>query len=231
MYMKSSIVFTSLCFVLSLLSCQDTREDLKIPSSELLAYKGVGHEIPSETGMRWIELYHEKEKSNGRSNLLGLLGYEVSAGNMEALLQSIPDVIGVAFHYGLDQWGNRHIMVIPIDGSLLVWASIPGRIILDANNNTIISQSTAQAWALDYQAAHPDEVWFHFFGSNIFDDMVQLPYFHSIDIQPALSDLNLSPQMLLIIWNNPLDLLFGRTKGSNCTVYDASNACPPCGVH
>jgi hypothetical protein len=229
--MKSLIVFISLYFVLSLLSCQDTRDDFKIPPADLLAYKSVGQEIPFETGMRWIDLYNEKEKSNGRDKLLGLLGYEVSDDNMEDLLESVPDLVGVAFHYGLDSWGTRHIMVIPIDGSLLVWASIPGRIIIDANNNTVITQSTAQAWALNYQAAHPQEVWFHYFGADIFEEMVQIPYFHSVDIQPALSDLNLSPQMLLIIWNNPLDLLFGRTQDADCTIYDASNPCPPCGVH
>jgi hypothetical protein len=227
--MKSLILFIGLYFALSLLSCQDSREDIKIPASDHLAYKSVGQEIPFETGMRWIDLYKEKNNDQGR---LISLGYEVSDNNLEALLHSVPDLNGVAFHYGLDASGRRHIMVIPIDGSLLVWASIPGRIILDANSNTVISQSTAQAWALNYQAAHPQEIWFHFFGANIFDEIVQIPYFDSIDIQPALSDLNLSPQLLLIIWSDPLDLLLGRGKESfNGKVYDASNPCPPCAVH
>jgi hypothetical protein len=228
--MKSIIVFIGLYLTLSLLSCQDNREEFKkVPSSDYLVYKNVGHEIPFETGMRWIDVYKEKKKAEG-TRLIDL-GYGISDDNLQDLLQSVPNLTGVAFHYGLDDDGRKHIMVLPVDGSLLVWASVPGRIIVDANTDTVIPQSTAQAWATNYQTAHPHDIWFHYFGSNVFDEIVAIPYFSTIDIQPALSDLDLSPQLLLIIWNNPLDLLFGRTNDDDGTVYDASNPCPPCAVH
>ena len=57
--------------------------------------------------------------------------------------------------------------------------------------------------------------------------MTALPYFNDVDIEPALNTLNLEPELLLIVWNESLNLS-GRTSAENATVYDASNACPPC---
>lgn len=224
--MKNCIAFIALYFAFSLLACQDSKEDFKAVTEDHLIHKSVGRQIPFETGMRWIETYNKK---NGIESRLINLGYYISAENLEALLGSVEDITGVAFHYGLDSWGVRHIMVIPIDASLSVWTSIPGRVIVDANTNDVLSQSTAEQWAANYRSAHANEVWFHYFGKNIFDEIVMIPNFSEMDIQPALSDLDLSPQMLLIIWNLPG--LFGRTMGGDGgTVYDASNPCPPCPV-
>jgi hypothetical protein len=225
-FMKNCIAFAALYFAFSLLACQDSKDDFKVVTEDHMIHKSVGREIPFETGMRWIETYNKKNGIQGR---LINLGYYVSAENLEAALGSVTDLTGVAFHYGLDSWGVRHIVVIPIGASLSVWANTPGRVFVDANTNTVISQSTAAQWATSYKNAHPTEVWFHYFGKNIFDEIVMIPNFSELDIQPALSDLDLSPQMLLIIWNVPS--LFGRTmEGDGGTVYDASNPCPPCPV-
>jgi hypothetical protein len=237
--MKNFVVFTALYLTLSLLSCEDSSNELKSPPSDNLIYKNVGQEIPFETGMRWIEIYKQQEDKNSReigspNSLLGLglglgLPNSLTDDNLEDLMECIPNIVGFAFHYATDGYGVTHVLVIPIDESLSVWEEEPGRIIIDARTNAPISQTTAQAWAQTYKNAHPTGVWFHYFGINIFNEISEIPFFSDMDIQPALNDL-LAPQMLLLVWINPLNLL-GRTKDTACRVYDASNPCPPCGVN
>lgn len=226
--MKCSTVVMTMGFALSLLACQETKEDLKNPVSEKEIYKTIGEEIPFETGMKWIEFYQEKNSNQGREKIL--FDYMVSNVQMDTLLHSVTDLVGVAFHYAIDSLGVKHILLIPVDDSLSLWSSRPGRVFVDANTGTEISQDVAYAWAQNYKDANPTRIWFHFFGKNIFDEMTALPYFNSIDIEPAINILNLKPQLLLIIWNDAL-ITNGRTTDDPATVYDASNACPPCAVH
>jgi len=226
--MKKSIIVTIAILTGAFVSCHEPKEDLKSPLSEKEFYKTIGEEIPFETAMNWIENYqNQNSSSSGRTEILS--DYEVSASQMDALLASTADLVGVAFHYGTDGLGVKHIILIPVDGTLSLWSSIPGRIFVDANTGSEISQSTANAWATNYKNAHPSDVWFHFFGKYIFDDMTALPYFDSVEIEQGLNLLGLTPELLLIVWNEDLNLL-GRTSAENCTVYDASNACPPCAV-
>jgi hypothetical protein len=237
--MRSTIFSISLYLTVSLLACQDSRdENLKNVAPGHAAYKAIGEQIPTETGMRWIETYKGSSQAKlglglGLGGLLDLNDYEISDTQLQAAMQSVTGLTGMAFHYGLDEDGEKHIMVIPIDASLRLWEFVQaGRIIVDANTDTQISLSTASAWAQNYQDEHPTGIWFHFFGSDIFDDILLIPFFDSLDIQPALSDL-LLPQMLLIIWDPELPLLGGiggRTMSDRTIVYDASNPCPPCGV-
>ena len=230
--MKRSIVGTTLCVALSFLGCQEMKEDGQQPLSEKEFYKTIGEEIPFETAMEWIEYYRLTEYNKqsqspdqGRTEILA--AQAVSASQMNALLGSTEDLVGVAFHYGLDSLGIKHVLVIPVDGSLSLWSSLPGRIFVDANTGNEIAQSTASAWAQNYKNAHPNDVWFHFFGKYIFDDMTALPYFNSVEIEQGTQVLDLTPELLLVVWNEGLNIL-GRTNASEATVYDASNACPPC---
>jgi hypothetical protein len=225
--MKKSIIAALLILMGAFLSCHEPKEDLKDPQSVKEFYKTIGEEIPFETGMEWIENYKKIRSSSGRTEILS--DYIVSASQMNALLGSTADLTGVAFHYGIDNSGTTHIILIPVDGSLSLWSSIPGRIFVDANSGDPIDQSTAQSWAQNYENANPSEVWFHFFGAYIFDDMTSLPYFDSVDIEQGTNLLGLTPELLLIVWNEDLNIL-GRTAAENCTMYDASNACPPCAV-
>lgn len=221
------VAFTSMAFAVALVSCQETKEEMNQPLAEKEYYKTIGEQIPLETGMEWIENYKAKNSSGGRTELLP--NYNVPAAQMDALLLSTTDLTGVAFHYGIDEYGDTHIVLIPVDGSLSLWSTIPGRLFVDANSGNTVSQSTAYSWALNYKNANPDDVHFHFFGKNIFDDMTALPYFNSVDIEPGINTLDLTPELLLIIWNEDLNIL-GRTSAEDATVYDASNACPPCAV-
>lgn len=224
--MKSLIAFILLFLTVSFLGCQDSREDLKT-KSELDFYRTIGEEIPFQTGLDWIEFYHAQNNVNERTKLL--TNYSVSESQLQALMGSVSELVGVAFHYGTDSWGSQHIILIPVESSLSLWSSIAGRLYVDANSGNQISQSTAQAWATNYKNAHPSGIWFHFFGADIFDEIQALPYFESIDIEPGVDVLNLTPELLLIVWND--GLLFGRTKDEDGRMFDASNPCPPCGVH
>jgi len=225
--MKRIIFLSAFGFALGLMGCEDTKENLKTPVSEKEHYKTIGEEIPFETGMEWIEHY---EKTSDQGRIKNLSPYNVPASELNAMLTSVPDLTGVAFHYGIDDVGETHIMALPVDGSLSVWSSLPGRIIIDANTGESISHHEAYVWAQNYKSVNPSAIWFHFFGKDIFDDMNTLPYFDTVALERAINVLDLTPQLLLVVWNEESNLN-GRTMDAPATVYDASNACPPCAVH
>jgi len=225
--MKSFFVAVVLSLGMSLLACQDTKDGLENKLADRSYYKTIGKQIPFETGMRWMEFYQKRNSQEGRVSILS--GYEISASQVETMLASVSDPVGVAFHYGTDSWGIRHIIAIPVDGSMSLWSSIPGRVFVDANTGNAISQSTAQTWAQHYKNTHPTGIWFHFFGQNIFDEIVAIPFFNNLDIEPAIDDLTLLPQLLLIVWNET-SLLGGRTSEEEGLIFDASSPCPPCAV-
>jgi hypothetical protein len=219
-----AIAFLSLAFF----ACQDTRYDVKAISPEVAHYRTIGEQIPLETGKRWIEFYNTRNATQGRL----LSSYSIPATQINSMLQSVVGLTGVAFQYGTDTLGQKHIIAIPVDASLSLWSSIPGRIFIDANSGNVISQSQAQAWAQTYENLHPNDIWFHFFGKEVFDEIVALPYFDSIDIEPALNDVALTSELLLLIWNDDLNTsgrINSEEEEGRC--YDASNPCPPCAVH
>ncbi len=226
--MNRLIFACALTVAFSFMTCQEAKEDLSKSNAETEIYKTVGEQIPFETGMEWIAYYKEKNPGQGRTELLS--SYSVSSEQMSAMLSSTPNLVGVALHHAIDASGTAHILLIPVDESLLLWSSIPGRVYVDANSGTEISQSVASAWAQSYKAAHPYSTWFHFFGKNIFDDMAALPFFNDVVIEPAINILNLKPQLLMIVYNNDL-IALGRTQDEPGIAYDASNPCPPCAVH
>jgi hypothetical protein len=212
---------------LSLPSCQDTKQDLRDPLSEKDVYKTIGEQIPFETGMEWIEFYNKKRYEQARLDLSA--SFNVPAPQMESLLKSATDLVGVAFHYAIDDLGQSHILVIPVDESMTLWSDISGRIMVDANTGNQISQDIASQWAQRYKDAYADEIWFHFFGKDVFDEMVALPFFNSVDIEPAINVLDLTAELLLVVPNDD-EISLGRTASSDGVVYDASNPCPPCAV-
>jgi hypothetical protein len=220
--MRKLVVALAACIAMSFLACQDTKDGKNTPFEHSF-YKNVGKQIPFETGMRWIDVYQNKKIAQGR-----LLGpdYAISAVQFNQLLNSVENLVGVAFHYAVDGSGQTHIIAIPIDESLSLWSDIPGRILVDANNGSVISKSVAQQWVESYESANTDAVRYHFFGSNIFDEINALDFFTQMEIEPAINDADQSPQMLLVIKPSLLGIL-GRTDSNGGVVYDASNMCPP----
>lgn len=223
--MKSSIVFVALYFALSLLACQDTKYPEKSFNTDYEFYKTIGEQIPFETGMRWIDTY----KSRNNAARIASFQYKITASQLQSILQQSPELTGIAFHYAQDEEGNTHILVIPVDGSLKLWSLSPENAIIDTNTESVIDQTTARAWAQNYKNSHPFDIWFHFFGRNIFDEIATISYFSKLDIQPGINDSNL-PQLLLIVWNLEVSAS-GRKTDDAGVVYDASNPCPPCPVN
>jgi hypothetical protein len=222
--MKNLLSFTILFVIISLLGCQDMK-DSGTGIKDLSHYQNIGNQIPVETGERWIEAYNKANNIEASRSILS--PYAISDDHMAAAIESVPNLLGMAFHHAIDDWGFHHFIVTPVDESFNLWNGIPGRIYLDANTDTEISASEARQWTARYENAHPNEVWYHFFGKNIFDEIPTIPYFNELNIVPALNDLDLSPQLLLIILNDGI-LFNGRLKGDGSVVYDASSPCPPC---
>lgn len=230
--MKRLMVVCAVLLSVALSGCQDSK-DVAQPLSEKDFYKTIGEEIPVETAIKWMELYRKERSLQGR--LEGSPFYSVSADHLKAALTSADDLVGVAFHHAIDDNGERHILVIPVDATLALWSSDASRILLDANTNTQISPDVASAWASNYKDAYPAEKWFHFFGKQVFDQMSALPHFSSVELEPAISELDFTPQLLLIVPNNEVESdSSGRTSTLSllyAVVYDASNSCPPCAVY
>lgn len=222
--MKNLFSFTVVFLAVSMLACQDTKDEPISVLHDVAYYKTIGTQIPVETGLRWMDIYDQKSDLSGRRNPK----YVVSANQLKTSLQSVENLTGVAFHHALDDNGAHHFIIIPVDESLSIWKSIPGRVYIDANTNTEISRSDARKWAKNYEEANADGIWFHFFGSNIFDDISTIPYFTKMNIRPAIKDLDLSAQLLLIIHKGNLGLSSGRLSSDDTVIYDASSPCPPC---
>jgi hypothetical protein len=224
--MKTLSAFTVLYLAISLLACQDTKETPKAIPQNVSFFKNIGKEIPVETGLRWMAAYNQKNNIQGREDVTP---YVITASELQAGLQALPNLTGIAFHHAIDNFGVHHFIAIPIDESLSVWSFVPGRTYIDANTNSEISALTARLWALNYELTHPGEIWFHYFGRTIFDEIEAIPFFTTLEIEPAINDQNQTPQLLLIIQNEETSSS-GRTEGGDTRVYDASSPCPPCAV-
>jgi hypothetical protein len=221
--MKAFVTLASLFIAAVILSCQDSKEIAPDANQNIGFYKNIGAQISVETANRWIDAY-QKLNNDGR---IDLFPYTISKDLIESALESVTDPVGVAFHHGIDDEGEHHFIAIPVDGALSVWSDTPGKIYVDANNDEVISWEVARSWASAYEEQNPNQVWFHFFGVNIFNEMSTLSYFRKVDVVPALNDLDLTPQVLLIV-RNINSLSNGRGLDGGSTVYDMSSPCPPC---
>jgi hypothetical protein len=223
--MRKFTGFALLAFALSILSCQDTKDDAQTKQALIDQYKNVGHQIPLEVGVRWMDTYNTKSSTGGR--VAGT--YSIDRDILESSEHSVANFIGIAFHYGLDAAGVKHIIAIPVNESMSLWNPISGRIYIDANENVAITQEVAAQWAEAYRVQNPGGIWFHYFGKSVFDEMSGISYFRNMEIIPATNDLDLTPQLLLVI-EDPNLSNGGRTFSETTTVYDASYPCPRCPV-
>lgn len=180
----------------------------------LIFNPGVGARIPTSTGLRWIEQY-KHQLATGRNEQ----AYVVTKPNLESVMQSTSDLIGVTLHHALDYTGAHHIIIIPIDNSLRLWNSDSQRIFLDANTDSELNITVAREWIDNYEVANPDAVRYHFFGANIFEEVVLSPEFQ---IMEAINDEQV-PQLLLVV--QP-DLATGGRSATIQDIYDMSTLCP-----
>jgi hypothetical protein len=221
--MKNLFVFAAVFFAVSLLGCQDTKDE-NVSNPDVSTIKSIGMQISNETGRLWIEAYNKQNNIAGR--LIGSQ-YSVSAPQLQACASSVSDLAGMTFHHATDDAGVHHFIIVPVDGSLSVWSDVEGKIYLDANTDTAISRDQAVEWTNNYKQNNPGEIWFHLFGKNIFDEIFSISFFETMEIQPALNILNLTPQLLLIVEDENILNIGGRSETTSRT-YDASSPCPPC---
>lgn len=218
--MKKLVYFSVALFAISILACQDGKDEAK-NIADLSLYRKVGKQIPTETGYRWIDMYRSKMNIAGREKPAG---YALSKEKLAEASVSVAQLVGVAFQHALDEAGQHHFLIIPIDETLQIWSQ--DKLIIDANTDMPISYEDARQWAKNYQVANPDVIWYHFFGKHVFDEMNTIPFFEYIQIEPAISDVNFTPQVLLIVNDLSADVSSGRTQ-QEAVVYDFSNPCPP----
>lgn len=219
--MKKLLYFSVAMFAISLLACQDGKDEAK-NIADLSFYRSIGKQIPTQTGYRWMDVYRTKLKLAGREKPSG---YALSKQNLADASVSVENLVGIVFQHATDETGAHHFLIIPIDETLQIWTQTKS--IIDANTDSVVSYSDAREWAKNYQAANPDVIWYHFFGKHVFDEMNAIPFFEYIQIEPAISDVNFTPQVLLIVNDLSVDVSSGRSEGEEAVVYDASTYCPP----
>jgi hypothetical protein len=211
--MKSTI--TVVLLVLILTGCSDTRVNSPV-STENKFSKSVGEQISLAVAERWMELYSQSNAGAKSEDV----DYSITPEHLKAVAGYATET-GIAFHHAIDDVGHHHILIIPVkDGTLLKDAPV----LIDANTDAVLAASTAKAWMKNYENAHPELGWYHFFGYDIFDEIIQSS-FSRIDIEPAINDEG-KPQLLLVVW--PQAASNGKTEAISPAVYDASYLCPPC---
>jgi hypothetical protein len=218
--MKKLLYFSVSLIAISILACQDGKDEAK-NNSDFSYLTTIGKQIPTKTGYRWMDVYRSKLKLVGRETPSG---YSLSKENLAEMTASVGNLIGMVFQHGVDETGAHHFLIIPIDESLKIWS--PGKLIIDANNDAPVSYENAVQWSADYEAANPGNILYHFFGSHVFDELNATPFFEYIQIEPAINDENLRPQVLLIVNDLNVEVSAGRTEFADALVYDASLPCP-----
>lgn len=219
--MKKSLYFVVTFFAISILACQDGKDEVKKSVPDLSYFVNVGKQIPTETGYRWMSAYRSKFKLDGRENSLG---YSLSKDNLAAITASVDNLVGVVFHNATDAAGEHHILVIPIDEQLQVWSE--NKTIIDSKTDAPIALAEAREWARNYQNQNEGAIWYHFFGKHVFDELNALEFFEYIQIEPAINDRDLSAQILLIANDPSVDVSGGRSEFADAVVYDMSASCP-----
>jgi hypothetical protein len=218
--MKKLVYFSVAFFALSFLACQDDRDEVK-NTADVSYFRNAGMQIPTETGYRWMDLYRTKQHLSGR---VKPSGYALSKEHLAELSNSVDELVAVAFHHAVDDAGQHHFLIIPLDETLKLWSN--DKAVFDANENVVITADVAHEWTQNYQNANPDGIWFHVFGKHVVDEISAIPFFEYIQIEPAINDANLLPQVLLIVNDLSLDASSGGREQAQAFVFDGSVLCP-----
>jgi hypothetical protein len=199
------ITLSAAAVALMLTACQDTRNESTKGWPEHFD-KTVGVRIDADRGLRWIENFKRTNKGPRHGET-----YKVSKTNLERLIKSGENILGITFYLGTDDAGIQHIILVPVDGELKGWTGIA----IDANTDVEISLETAKAWSENYKASNTGAVTRHSFGLDIFSEIGKYP---SFEISQGLDDAQ-DPELLLII----------RNVGTNSVPYiwDGGIQCPP----
>ncbi len=209
-----TIASTILIFMV-ILSCQQPSDEANQPAASSIFTKDVGDQIPASLGLRWIA-EHQRQLTGARDAQV----YKVTQANLEAMMQSTSNLVGFTFHHALDDAGKHHVIIIPMDDLLHIWTSPSQRIVIDANTDTEVSMTTAREWIENYRKARPQAIRYHFFGADVFQEIVQREGF---EIREAINDQQI-PQLLVVV-QVTTEAADGRVSTEE-QMFDITLACP-----
>jgi hypothetical protein len=206
--MKKLILFIILVCMFG--ACHDSNQ---ASTNGARSLREIGSAITKEEAERWTNKY----KSSGSRQQSSTT---ISKASLQEVVNTLPEYDGVYFHHALE--GNKHhVIVMPYKDGQSLWTTT---IAVDANSDSKIEVATASLWAERYVDENPEGPWSHFFGRNIFDQILANEGFDAIEIAPAVNDAGL-PQLLLYVTYES-GSTNGRLKGQT-DVYDHSFQCPP----
>jgi hypothetical protein len=200
-------------YLVLLMACSDGHEEGA--KEEVKAFnRKIGEQINTESGLRWMSNYRS-QNSGARENEQE---FKISKANLTNLLKA-PNVLGITFHHANDDADQYRILAVPVVESAKLW-SPTSCFVIDALTNKPIDIAIAKQWTDNYKQAHPNEIQYHFYGADIFEEIKRNNEF---EIAQAIDDEN-KPQLLLIVKHNSAS---GRLKDALVTIYDRTDPCPP----
>lgn len=214
----SNRLLHQIALVALLVSCRDSQEIQHQTTFD----PAVGERIPLETATRWTGILSKQRASVGRTETAP--DYVISAESLDQLFDEPTATKGLAFHYATDENGQLHILTFPVSETEINWNSST---VVDALGDILIDPTAAHDLTATFENTHPGEIWYHYFGKDIFDEIRAMSGFSRLEIKQALNDEG-KPQLLLYVWGDNASATSGRSSESFPMVYDASNPCPPC---
>ncbi len=216
--MKAKQLLILIAFSIIFARCNEPSEK-ETAAQNAIFTRSVGGLISAEVAARWVE--RKRSHATGREE-----EFSVSAENLRALLQGTSNKLGVIFHHAEDTNGDHHIIITPVKADLQSWKNGP---VLDASSNEFIDATICMLWVNKYKELHPAGPWSHFFGIDMFDEMLSIGELTEVEMVAALNDSDI-PQLLLYAWVAQ-SLSGTRIKSQHAEVYDAALLCPTlCGT-
>jgi hypothetical protein len=205
-------IFALLIIICVLLGCQDSAKPLSDKKESL---REVGSIIEREDADRWRSQFELKSSASRQQS-----SFVITKASVQELVNSLDDYDGIYFHHAIEG-DKRHILVVPYKDGQSLWNT---SVVIDANSDTVVDAANSSRWAENYVSQNPDGPWSHFFGRNVFEEILSNEAFYEMEIVPAINDASL-PQLLLYV-----SYLSRGTNGraqAQVDVYDHSNQCPP----
>jgi hypothetical protein len=204
-------------FVLSfsvLVACQDV-EGTTEPH---VFHEGIGERIPDDVAQRWLA----QHRSSPSRDLEDVVAQRVSARQLASLASAMPEHVGMALHHAVDDEGARHVLLTAVGEDVDAWES---PVVIDASIDAIVDVETARAWVARHAEGSPDHVRYHFYGREMFDEIMAGPSFVQLDVTPALDDESRA-QLVLMARGGDGDAS-ARPRSGDPTPYDNGLLCPP----
>jgi hypothetical protein len=200
-----------LIFIVIQFACQESNDT----SSKQSNLRSIGDAIPVDMAERWVEHYARKG-GNAR-----IEGQRLTRATLQELLANAGDYDGLVFHYGVNNNNQYDVFVIPYAEDNELWSF---EYAADASVDNVIGIAAAKDECDRYAALHSTSTLYHFFGRDIFDELLSNSTFSRVDIVPGIADDGRA-QLLLYTW--AANATNGKAKEDLLVVYDQSSNCPP----